>query len=113
MKGGEIFVPKIPSVKITDLANALYPDAKIQIIGMRPGEKIHEVLISSNENNVSEFSNFYVIHPTINLNKKINYEMYNKMKGHKTKENFQYESSQKKFLLNKNSLKQFLKKLDC
>lgn len=113
MKGGEIFVPKIRSVKITDLANVLYPDAKIQIIGMRPGEKIHEVLISSNENNVSEFSNFYVIHPTINLNKKINYEMYNKMKGHKTKENFQYESSQKKLLLNKNSLKQFLKKLDC
>lgn len=112
MKGGEIFVPKIPSIKILDLANMLYPNAKIKIIGLRPGEKIHEVLISNNENSVSEFKNFYVIHPSTNFNKNINYEEYGKIKGHKTKDNFQYESSKKEFLLKKDLLKNFLKKIN-
>jgi UDP-N-acetylglucosamine 4,6-dehydratase len=50
MKGGEIFVPKIPSFKIMDLAKAIYPQGKIKIVGIRPGEKIHESLISEDEN---------------------------------------------------------------
>ena len=64
MKGGEIFVPKIPSIKITDLATAMYPKFKIKLIGLRPGEKIHEEMVSSNEShNTVELKNFYVICP--------------------------------------------------
>src|SRR5574339_870085 len=49
MEGGEVFVPKIPSTKIVDMANAIAPNAKMNIIGIRPGEKVHEVLISEDE----------------------------------------------------------------
>jgi UDP-N-acetylglucosamine 4,6-dehydratase len=49
MEGGEVFVPKIPSTKIVDLANAIVPNAKFNIIGIRPGEKVHEVLVSEDE----------------------------------------------------------------
>lgn len=49
MKGGELYVPRIPSMKIIDLAKAINPDAKIQEIGMRPGEKLHEEMISADD----------------------------------------------------------------
>ena len=49
MQGGEIFVPKIPSFKITDLAKAMFPEKNIKIIGLRPGEKIHEEMVSTGE----------------------------------------------------------------
>jgi UDP-N-acetylglucosamine 4,6-dehydratase len=49
MQGGEIFVPKIPSTTIVDLATAIAPEAEQQIIGIRPGEKLHEEMISAND----------------------------------------------------------------
>jgi UDP-N-acetylglucosamine 4,6-dehydratase len=49
MRGGEIFVPKIPSMKMTDLAAAMAPAATIKVIGIRPGEKLHEMMISSDD----------------------------------------------------------------
>jgi UDP-N-acetylglucosamine 4,6-dehydratase len=49
MEGGEVFVPKIPSMRITDIADAIAPDASRQIIGIRPGEKLHEVLLTEDE----------------------------------------------------------------
>jgi FlaA1/EpsC-like NDP-sugar epimerase len=49
MKGGEIFIPKIPSMRIMDLAEAIAPEAKKEIIGIRPGEKIHEILLTEDE----------------------------------------------------------------
>jgi len=64
MKGGEIFVPKIPSMKITDLADAIAPKAKINVIGIRPGEKIHEVLLTEDESrHTREFAEFFAIEP--------------------------------------------------
>jgi len=64
MKGGEIFVPKIPSMGLMDLASAIAPDAKKEIIGIRSGEKIHETLLTSDESRHSkEFNNFFVIEP--------------------------------------------------
>jgi len=64
MHGGEVFVPKIPSMKITDLARALAPDCEIKTIGIRPGEKIHEVLLTEDEARHSlEFDDFFVIEP--------------------------------------------------
>ena len=64
MKGGEIFVPKIPSMKIIDLAQAIAPDCKVKIMGIRPGEKLHEVLISEEEAQHSyEYKGMYVVRP--------------------------------------------------
>ncbi len=64
MTGGEIFVPKIPSMKIVDLAEAIAPDCKIDSIGIRPGEKLHEVLVSEDDvRNTVEFDDMYVIQP--------------------------------------------------
>ena len=65
MRGGEIFVPKIPSMKMTDLADALKPGIKYKIIGIRPGEKLHEVMIAADDSrNTIEYDNYYVIEPT-------------------------------------------------
>ena len=49
LKGGEIYVKKIPSIKITDIAKAIVPEAKYEIIGIRPGEKLHEQMISTED----------------------------------------------------------------
>lgn len=64
MKGGEIFVPKIPSMKITDLAKVIAPKAKRKVIGIRPGEKLHEVLLTADEAKHSvEFDNYFIVEP--------------------------------------------------
>lgn len=64
MVGGEIFVPKIPSMKIIDLARAICPKCKIESIGIRPGEKLHEVMVPKDEaRNTVEFNDHYVIKP--------------------------------------------------
>ncbi len=64
MQGGEIFVPKIPSMKVTDLAKAIGPECKIDIIGIRPGEKLHEVMITEDDaRRTIECDNYYVIQP--------------------------------------------------
>jgi len=64
MHGGEIFIPKIPSMKMTDLAVSLAPQLPHKIIGIRPGEKMHEVMITADDS-VVEFDSYYVIKPTI------------------------------------------------
>jgi FlaA1/EpsC-like NDP-sugar epimerase len=64
MHGGEIFVPKIPSMKITELATLLAPDCAMKEVGIRPGEKLHEVLISEDEaRHARELDDMYVIQP--------------------------------------------------
>ena len=64
MCSGELFVPKIPSMNIMDLADAIAPDCKTKIIGIRPGEKLHEVMIPKDEaRRTIEFENFYIIQP--------------------------------------------------
>ena len=68
MNGGEIFVPKIPSIKIIDLAISINEKIPIKFIGLRPGEKLHEVMISKDDARLTEDKgNYYVIHPTINF----------------------------------------------
>ena len=65
MHGGEVFVPKIPSTKVVDLARAIVPNAKIDIVGIRPGEKLHEALISEDEaRNTVEREDMFVVIPT-------------------------------------------------
>lgn len=64
MKGGEVFVPKIPSMRITDLAGAVAPGCEIDVVGVRPGEKLHEVLLSEDEaRHARDVGNAYVILP--------------------------------------------------
>jgi UDP-N-acetylglucosamine 4,6-dehydratase len=64
MEGGEVFVPKIPSTKVVDLARAIAPEAEIGIIGIRPGEKLHEDLLSPDEaRHTVELERMYVIQP--------------------------------------------------
>ncbi|WP_435798976.1 UDP-N-acetylglucosamine 4,6-dehydratase (inverting) [Peribacillus asahii] len=64
MHGGEIFVPKIPSMKVTDLAQAIAPECEIDIVGIRPGEKLHEAMIMEDDaRHTREFDTYYVIQP--------------------------------------------------
>jgi UDP-N-acetylglucosamine 4,6-dehydratase len=66
MHGGEVFVPKLPSIRITDLAAAMAPKLKTKTIGIRPGEKLHEVMCPRDDSHLTiEFANHYVICPTI------------------------------------------------
>ncbi len=103
MKGGEIFVPKIPSVKIVDLAKAIVPGRKHKIIGVRPGEKTAEILITKDESkNTLEFKNHYVI----------NSEIFGKHNKNKYKlKDFEYNSSTNKVFLNEKQIRIFCEKL--
>jgi UDP-N-acetylglucosamine 4,6-dehydratase len=66
MQGGEIFVPKIPSARITDLARAMAPEIALKVIGIRPGEKLHEVMCPKDDSHLTlEFDDHYVIGPSI------------------------------------------------
>lgn len=68
MHGGEVFVPRLPSIKIIDLARAIAPEAELEVIGIRPGEKLHEVLIHEDEaRSTVELSDMYVVQPTTEL----------------------------------------------
>jgi UDP-N-acetylglucosamine 4,6-dehydratase len=65
MQGGEIFVPKMPSARVADLARVAAPDCEREVIGIRPGEKLHETLIPPDESHRTiEFEDYYVIQPT-------------------------------------------------
>jgi UDP-N-acetylglucosamine 4,6-dehydratase len=66
MQGGEVFVPKLPSMSLMDLAKAIAPQAKLEEVGVRPGEKLHEVLISEDEARTTvELDDMYVIQPAL------------------------------------------------
>ena len=66
MRGGELFVPKLASIRITDLAKAMAPDMPIKVIGIRPGEKLHEIMCPADDSHLTlEFAKHYVIRPAI------------------------------------------------
>ncbi len=68
MLGGEVFVPKIPSTRIIDLARVIAPQAEVEVIGIRPGEKLHEVLIHEDEaRSAVELEDMFVVQPTTEL----------------------------------------------
>jgi len=107
MQGGEIFVPKIPSMKMVDLAKALCPECKLKEIGIRPGEKLHEVMITKDDG-VIEFDDHYVIKPTININFIADYTVNNLgEKGKEVEYGFEYSSGNNDWWL---SREEFLEK---
>lgn len=102
MQGGEIFVPKISSIKITDLAKALAPNREIEIIGIRPGEKIYEIMCASDDSHLTyEFHDHYVISPSIKFfSREYDYSRNNiGEKGKKVKEGFEYNSEENQSFL--------------
>lgn len=76
MQGGEIFVPKIPSARIVDLAEALAPEMPTRIVGIRPGEKLHEVMCPLDDSHLTlQFADHYVIGPAIQFSKPVNHTL--------------------------------------
>ena len=105
--GGEIFVPKIPSYKIIDLAKAISSKAKIKIIGVRPGEKIDEQLITEVESlNTYDLGKYYVI---LGTNDKLLKKFYKIKAINKISRNFTYTSKNNKQFLSVNELKKLIK----
>jgi len=111
MWGGELFIPKIPSYRILDVAEAVAPDCKHDFVGIRPGEKLHEEMITlSDAMNTIEFPNYYVIVPSIRIwSKKKFINKSNFIEGKICKEGFSYNSSMNKYFLSVNQLKKLIK----
>ena len=110
-RGGEIIIPKAPSMRIMDLAKVI-AGKKIKLVGKRPGEKISEELISINESfNTIDLGNYYAILPELNFDKILNF--YNKnFKIKKFTGNISYNSETNKFFLNSKDIKKILKRLN-
>ena len=105
MEGGEVFIPKIPSTKVTDLAHAIAPDAKLEIIGIRPGEKLHEMLISEDEaRHTIELDKMFVVQPA-----EATWFGYSwKDKGTELKEGFTYSSDNNTEWLDVEGIKKYI-----
>lgn len=108
MHGGEIFVPKIPSVRITDLAKAMAPGLPMKIIGIRPGEKLHEVMCPADTSHLTlEFKDHYVIKPTINTFEDVLYEKNGLgEEGRPVEEGFEYQSGTNSHFLSVEALQE-------
>ena len=113
MHGGEIFVPKIPSMKITDLAHALAPKAAIKIIGIRAGEKLHEIMISSDDSHLTyEFKDYFVISPSIKFtNADVDFSTSaNGERGKKVASGFSYSSDNNPLWASEKEILQIIEK---
>ena len=110
--GSEVFIPKLPSFKIVDLAHSLNPKAKFKIIGIRPGEKLHEELISYDDsNNIIEQKDMYVlINPFLTHTSLKNFEKFYKRK--KIIKLFQYNSYDNNIYLKQKGIKKILARLN-
>src|SRR5208337_2207944 len=90
MVGGELFVPKLPSMNILNLAEAIAPECRIEITGIRPGEKLHEVMVPRDEaSRTVEFDSYYMIQPDF----KFWIRRYNGGDGRSVPEDFEYNSN--------------------
>jgi UDP-N-acetylglucosamine 4,6-dehydratase len=111
MQGGEIFVPKIPSIKIIDLASYMAPHLQQKIIGIRPGEKLHEIMCPADDSHLTyEFDDHFVISPTITFTSKRNYDknILGEI-GHKVLQGFEYNSGNNDIWLSKNEFLELIK----
>jgi UDP-N-acetylglucosamine 4,6-dehydratase len=102
MYGGEIFVPKIPSVKVVDLATAMAPHLPQKIVGIRPGEKLHETMCPADDSHLTlEFADHFVIQPTIQFATRHTFST-NKLgeAGRPVERDFEYHSGRNSHFLN-------------
>lgn len=109
--GGELYVPKLPSYNIMELAKAIAPEAKIEIVGIRPGEKIHEDMITESDSvNTLELNKYYIIYPTTDFWNKISNELVKENLVKKVPVGFSYNSGKNKDWLNSNQLAALINK---
>lgn len=108
MQGGEIFVPKIPSMRVIDLAEALAPGIPLKIIGIRPGEKRHEVMCPADDAHLTlEFKDHFVIQPTISFVHQVNFRLNAlKEEGVPVADEFEYNSGKNLHFLTVKELQQ-------
>lgn len=107
MLGGEIFVPKIPSAKMTELAKTMAPGLPIKIVGIRPGEKLHEIMCPSDDSHLTiEFEDFFILSPSIVFNDKNNdfTETALGEKGVRVEAGFEYNSGNNPVFLDNKQL---------
>lgn len=110
MQGGELFIPKIPSMKMVDLAHSLAPHLGVKVIGIRPGEKMHEVMVPKDDSHLTlEFHDHFVIQPTIQFVQKVDFTC-NALgeKGVPVKIGFEYSSETNHEWLDSKGLKELL-----
>lgn len=116
MHGGEIFVPKIPSVRITDLAEAMAPGLQQEVIGIRPGEKLHETMCPADDSHLTvEFSDHFVIRPTIKFFRgDVDYLTNNlEERGEIVPQGFEYSSGTNPHFLNVDEIKTYNARADA
>ena len=105
-KGGETFISKIPSFKITDLAEAMLPGCKIKEIGIRPGEKLHEIMVTTEDSFTTyEYDRHFIVYPQMTWNNKQQPDM----SGRKVEEGFSYSSGSNTEWLSVEQLRELLK----
>lgn len=108
MEGGEIFIPKMPSFRIIDLAKIIAPEAKLTFTGIRPGEKLHEDLVTIHEaRNIREFANYFILEPEFDF-----WLTRGPSRGKKVAENFFYCSQNNTRWLTQKDLKRLMRSLD-
>ena len=106
MAGGEIFVPKIPSYNILNMAKAIAPECKLNFIGIRAGEKIHEEMITESDSfNTFELDNLYIIASPLLISNIENHYKKNKISIKKVKKGFKYNSGENDRFLTVEELK--------
>ncbi len=112
MLGGEIFVPKIPSMRILDLAKAMAPELPIKIVGIRPGEKLHEIMCPADDSfHTYEYNDHFVIAPSIQFSSRSNDFTVNAINEHgkAVEHNYEYNSRDNEYFLSVNEIHEFNK----
>lgn len=105
MVGGELFVPKLPSMNIMDLAKAIAPECRVETIGIRPGEKLHEVMIPMDDSSRTiEFDNHYIIQPDFGFWGR----RYNGNGGRPVPKNFEYSSGTNPWVLSVEEMRKII-----
>lgn len=111
MRGGEIFVPKIPSMRTTELAHVIAPDLPHEVVGIRPGEKLHEIMIPEDDARATvELADRYVILPSHDVSKRA---AYLESGAQAVPEGFSYASDRNAEKLGRDALRRLLKEAGC
>ncbi len=108
-KGGELYVHKCPSFKVTDLARAMREDCEFEDVGIRPGEKLHEVMVTEEDSRTTyEYDDHYIIYPDLDWWEKVN----KKSGGKKVEDRFRYSSDNNQEWLSVEEIRELLEKID-